>query len=143
MRENSFDSNSTVCMGLKICQSCCEVVRSDITEQIPHQCGMSFCRTCNIVKSIGHFCFLQPIVSASGAFTFTNVINKDNDVNGGKIRKYLYVFHDFETRGSQLVLDVADEDKKIHVVNLCVAHKICSICFNERDFSIQCFMCGI
>ena len=66
------------------------------------------------------------------------MINKDGDVNGEKISKYLY---DFETQQSQPV--VGDEDKKIHVVNLCIAHKICSICFNERDFSVRCVSCGI
>ena len=53
----------------------------------------------------------------------------------------MYVFYDFETQQSQS-LDGHDTTR-VHVVNLCVAHKICTHCFDEKDINVRCAECGI
>ena len=135
LKAQSFDRKFSVCESVATCQTCCKTVRFKRNEKNrePHECGKSFCFFCRQSMPVGHLCHIQPI-PPTASFEGTD----EGQVEGVKI---LYIFYDFETQQSQSVL--GDEDKKIHVVNLCVAHKICTMCFNEADISVRCSMCGI
>ena len=85
---------------------------------------------------IGHSCYIQPISPTATSD------GGDEDGSVSQKAKYIYIFYDFETQQSLSVF--GDEGKKIYVVNLCVAHKICSVFFNDKDtISHRCLTCGI
>ena len=134
LKEKSFDRKISVCNGVRICKTCCKIIRKG-KNKIEHECGKTFCRICWSMMPQGHFCYMKPITS-------TPVNATDAEVEeGGDKSKILYIFYDFETTQSNPV--VGDEEKKIHVPNLCVAHKICSDCFDLIDIKQICVTCGI
>ena len=69
----------------------------------------------NELKLIGHFCFMQPISPIAQG------VEENNECSEKFEKKYLYVFYYFEKQ--QSLFFEGDEEKKIHVLNLCVAHK--------------------
>ena len=57
------------------------------------------------------------------------------------MRDILFLFYDFETQQATPVL--GDEEKEIHVPNLCVMQQVCTQCLEIDDISIRCNHCGI
>ena len=53
----------------------------------------------------------------------------------------LYLFYDFETQQTRSV--IGDEDKKVHVPNLCVVQQVCTFCLDIEDISIRSDYCGV
>ena len=113
----------STCDALKICNICWKMVRHTTDERLKHECGKSFCQTCNEKTDIGHLCYMQPLK-----------VHQDNS-------KYLYVFYDFETQ--QCTSIDGDDEKKIHTVTLCILHKVCTDCLEMSDISVFCNTCGV
>ena len=137
LKEKSFNQKISVCEKIKICKTCCKVVRVE-NRKFTHECGKAYCRVCRTLAPLGHLCYMQPIlVTEVSAPIDAEIINLSSEEK----KKDLYVFYDFETQQSQSV--VGDDNAKVHVVNLCVAHKICTYCFDEKDINVRCSKCGI
>ena len=71
---------------------------------------MSFCKDCYLPLSSGHLCFMQPLQKR-------NIISR-----------FITLFYDFQTQRE--VPDSGDEEKMIHIINLCVAHQMCHLCID-------------
>ena len=65
-----------------------------------------------------------------------------NHKNKRRNKKHFYVFlYDFETQ--QTIEILGDDEKKIHVPNLCVVQQVCNFCVEITDITVRCDRCGI
>jgi hypothetical protein len=94
-----------------------------MNQSFKHECGKSYCVVCKENLRTDHFCYVQPIKREKESLTA------------------IFLFYDFETQQSTQV--VGDDDKKIHVPNLCVVHQVCTFCISDGNISNNCDHCGI
>ena len=113
-------NNKKVCEVVCLCENCTKVVN---VYQPKHECGIGFCRACKKRHGFNDLCFMRP-----GSV----------DTRGKKY-KYLYIFYDFETRQDTPY----GESARIHVLNLCVAHQVCTHCIDIDEIQIVCGTCGV
>ena len=123
LQRGSFNSVSSVCGRIKICQICCKTIR--LNDKRKHVCGVSFCGTCNIHLPTNHLCYVQPVKTAA----------EERQPN------FIFLFYDFETQ--HMVEILGDEEKKIHIPNLCVVQQLCTFCIEVDDISVNCDYCGV
>ena len=121
-KKSSFNKTTSVCDKIKICQICFRTIR--LTSSRKHECGVSFYRTCKLYMPNGHLCYIQTIQI------------KDQTKNTS-----MYLFYDFETQ--QTIEILGDDEKKIHVPNLCIVQQVCSFCVEITDITVRCDHCGI
>lgn len=113
--QNSFSAQYSVCQSLVWCPNC----QISLTRNVTHQCGMSYCRTCDKVKDNEHKCSITPQPKKPG--------------KSKKVAAFLY--YDFEARQDVEVLD-GEKLLKIHIPNYYVAHLICQRCATLPDDDI-------
>ena len=94
-----------------------------IRRSVKHECGVSYCDTYKLRLPLGHLCYIQPI--------------KLNET----VKDALFLFCNFETQQTMSVL--GDEERKIHVLNLCIVQQTCTHCLDINDISIRCNHCGV
>ena len=123
LKRGSYNKNNSVCDKIKLCQKCFKIVLEKNRRSVKHECGVSYCGTCKLRLPVGHLCYIQPI--------------KLNET----VREVLFLFYDFETQQTMPVL--GDEERKIHVPNLCVVQQTCSHCLDINNVSIRCNHCGV
>ena len=123
LKKGSYNKTNSVCDKIKTCQLCYKTVRWNIKKK--HECGVSFCNVCKLHLPNNHLCYVQPL----------KIVEEE------KALSYIYLFYDFETQQSTEML--GDEEKKIHIPNLCIVQQVCTFCIDNTDISINCDQCGI
>ena len=122
-KRGSYNKNNSVCDKIKLCQKCFKIVLEKNRRSVKHECGVSYCNTCKLRLPHGHLCYIQLI--------------KLNET----VKDALFLFYDFETQ--QTISVLGDEERKIHVPNLCVVQQTCTHSLNINDISIRCNHCGV
>lgn len=111
--------DASVCDVLRICQHCFKMIRLG---KHPHQCGITYCRTCRDNRPVQHFCFMKPLKTIEHKLT-------------------MFIFYDFETQ--QNVRLRGNWDVKLHIPNFCVVQRVCSLCCNDNEIENPCGTCGV
>jgi G:T-mismatch repair DNA endonuclease (very short patch repair protein) len=96
--------SSGLCQQRTRCRVCGQVVQK--RRRNDHKCGYRICTRCRVSKPAEHDCFMMPSKELEGE-------------TGGKPKRY--VIYDFESM-------VGDDGS--HGPNLCVVHKVCSLCMS-------------
>lgn len=129
------------------CQQCYQLInRSKHKSQ--HVCGETFCQTCKDYFPDDHQCYMQQAED-----------DEESSQGVKKAKDRTYIFFDFEcTQDSRIECNLgylpAEDDKcknckksvcgtMEHKPNLCVVHKVCSLC-RDQEFSStsECLQCG-
>ncbi|KAJ8019801.1 putative DNA polymerase [Holothuria leucospilota] len=109
----------STCDWVKRCEGCGKSVKDQ------HECGLSYCRACQMQMPIGHQCFMQPVRQKDR--------EPEESIKG-------FLFFDFECRQE----DVCSDDSQAfhHIPNFCVVHRVCDNCVMENDIQNNCDSCG-
>lgn len=141
------EKRKSTCEVYYSCLECSQLINRSKHKR-DHVCGETYCKTCKEYVSEDHLCFMQPVDD-----------DQDNN-NKKKSRGKKYIFFDFECTQDSIVesddgyLQGKDINKcrnckkswcgsMEHRPNLCVAHKVCSLCMAKYiKPGSECKKCG-
>ncbi|KAJ8020849.1 putative DNA polymerase [Holothuria leucospilota] len=124
-----------VCDRIKWCAKC----QSTIKDQ--HKCGYAYCGSCKTRQPIDHLCYMQPLRKESQERDEDKDEGDDGtefEIKPTKRRKeQVYIFFDFECRQDEK----GENGEFLHVVNYCVAQRVCGICMHKENVESSCENC--
>ncbi|XP_052815380.1 uncharacterized protein LOC128242318 [Mya arenaria] len=139
------EKGKSTCEMYHRCNNCDQLINRSKHKR-DHMCGETYCKTCKDYVMEDHKCYMQP------------ANEDDNSDNKKKPKETQYIFFDFECTQDTIVQCndgyLPGEDRCIncakswcgsmeHTPNLCVAHKVCSLCISkEIQPDSECLKCG-
>ena len=168
--KNKRKGGISTCTNYFKCQQCKYVV--NLTKRkTQHECGEVFCTTCRDYYPEGHQCIMQPCrrtvpeLDVSKEIAYSDISASDieeemDTLEDDDIPRQTYIFFDFECKQEfkqqcEKGFDLCEPTNKCkncgkakcgsyrHEPNLCVAHKVCTMCLHEEVTSdSSCDKCG-
>ncbi|XP_045215064.2 uncharacterized protein LOC123565260 [Mercenaria mercenaria] len=149
LHQKATAKGNSTCLTYIRCEDCGKTINKNMSEK-PHICGSKYCELCKDFFEEGHQCYMQP-----------EDLNQDEQltINDDEKNVDTYIFFDLECRQQDIVqcekgYESGVDGKCIHckrskcgafehVPNLCVVHKVCTVCMDrELGEKSECELCG-